>query len=122
MFRPHSLSKLLATVELIPQAMLSGAISELAKKHGWTLEAGNDDLDAFVGVAFILPPSARAKTSGDTPFAIMHYNGHPASTATIYLPFEVQNVATITALVAKIATAFDLKRSLLWQRKDDARR
>lgn len=118
MIKPYPLSQLTAEVDLVPQALISGSLSDLAKQHGWALEEGQDDLDSFTGAAFLLGLSLHADFQPRTPFALMRYKGHPPATATIYLPFQVQDEKAISKAIARILKELHLSQKLLWQRRD----
>ncbi len=115
MITPYPLSKLTKELELVPQAIIGRDISELCRRYGWKLEEGQDDFDAFLGTAFLMRAS---NADRGTAFAIMHYKGHPRATSTIYLPFEIEDVASISNIVAKIARELDISEKIVWQRKD----
>ncbi len=51
-------------------------------------------------------------------FAIMRYKGHPRTTSTIYLPFEIADVPTISKMIAAITGELDLSQKVVWQRED----
>lgn len=102
--------KLVAEVQLVPQAILSEDISELARRAQFELVSSYDDLDEFEGAGFQL---------ANVPFAIMHYRGHPEHTSTLYLPFEIKDVDAITRWIERIVRAMRIpSRSVQWQRKD----
>jgi hypothetical protein len=47
----------------------------------------------------------------------MRYNGHPPATATIYLPFPVQDEKAISKAIGRILKELHLSQRLLWQRR-----
>ena len=102
----------------MPQALISGSLTDLARQHGWALEEGQDDLDGFVGAAFQLGLALHPDFDGRTPFALMRYRGHPPATATIYLPFQVQDEGAISKAIGRILKELRLSQRLLWQRSD----
>ncbi len=101
----------------MPQALISGSLSDLAKQYGWELEEGHDDLDSFVGTAFLLGLSLHPDFQPRTRFAVMRYNGHPPATATIYLPFPVQDEKAISKAIGRLLKELHLSQRLLWQRR-----
>jgi hypothetical protein len=105
------LHELLQKAEVVPQAIIAETIDVLAERLGFKVEKGDDDFDEYEGCGSFL---AQANCS----FALMHYKGHPPGTTTLYLPFEIEDVDQITAIVAQIATELDVHSKLLWQRKD----
>ena len=116
MIKPYPLSQLTAEVDLVPQALISGSLPDLAKQYGWSLEQGHDDLDSFIGAAFHLALSLHPEFDGRTPFALMRYKGHPPATATIYLPFQVQDENAIAKGIGRILKELQVSQRLLWQR------
>jgi hypothetical protein len=62
------------------------------------------------------------RAGGRTPFAVMRYNGHPPATATIYLPFQVQDEKAISKAIGRILKELHLSQRLLWQRRPARRR
>jgi hypothetical protein len=105
------LSEVLSASELIPQAVVKKPIDAFASL-GADVCSGADDLDEYRGLGFYF---------GDTPFAIMHYRGHPADTSTIYLPFDVRDAELIGRLLRMIFSHFKLRdRDIDWQRKGGA--
>jgi hypothetical protein len=111
MIRAAHLHDVLEAGEYVPQAILAVAVETLAKSFGAQLVSDHDDLDGFVGAGFWLD---------DTPFAIMHYHGHPADTATIYLPRQIADLESITELVHVITSEFCVPDDLIrWQRKNN---
>src|SRR4051812_28094743 len=97
-------------VDLSPQAVLKQPVSFFARFGNVTY--GRDDLDEFEGGSFLL--------DNNLLFAIMHYNGHPPGTSTIYLPASINNVEVITRLVHDIVLGFGLEEADIdWERADD---
>jgi hypothetical protein len=121
MIKPYSLSQLTAEVDLVPQALIAGSLTDLARQHGWTLDEGCDDLDSFVGTAFQLDLPLHPDFKPFTPFALMRYRGHPPATATIYLPFQMQDLKMIDKALGRILKELKLSQRLLWQRRHDGR-
>jgi hypothetical protein len=119
MINPYPLSQLTAEADLVPHALISGSLQDLAKQHGWTLEEGQDDFDGFVGAAFELALSLHSDFKARTPFALMRYKGHPPATATIYLPFQVQDLKSIGKALDRILKELNLSQRLLWRRRDE---
>jgi hypothetical protein len=112
MAKPTSLMKWKDSVHLVPQAIFSVPVREIAKRFDAEIEVGYDDLDHFEGVAFISELGWR--------FALIHYAGYPEGTSTIYLPDKFSDVEKITEMVAAIRKEFDLSpKQLQWQRLDD---
>jgi hypothetical protein len=110
MIKSESLHNLLEQFEFVPQAIISAPVYELAKRYGGNIEKGQDDLDWYEG---------SGGSIYGTPFALMHYRGHPDFTSTIYLPFEIQKVDEITKTILKITDELDVKDKIEWQRKDE---
>ena len=111
MIRPANLHDVLDRGEYVPQAIVAVDVETLAKGLGANVVSDHDDLDEFVGAGFWLD---------NTPFVVMHYRGHPADTATIYLPYDITDLGSITDLLDVITSEFCLPKELIkWQRKDD---
>jgi hypothetical protein len=111
MIKPAPLHELIDKYDFVPQAIVDEAVSLLIKRMGGDIESGHDDFDEYQGGAAWLD---------DTPFAIMHYKGHPDGEATIYLPYGVSNLEGITKIIKRIADELELPPgSFKWQRKDD---
>ena|SRR5258708_16591511 len=111
MIKPAALHKLIREYEFVPQAIIEEPVLELARRFGSEVEKGHDDFDEYLGAAAWLD---------GTPFAVMHYKGHPKNTSTIYLPFEINDVNDITEIVSRIASELKLaEKSISWQRKDN---
>ena len=112
MIKLAHLQDLMHTHHFVPQAIVGESVFSLAKRVGFELEKGEDDLDNYCGAAAIL--------NERVPFAVIHYQGHPEDTSTIYLPLKITNVEEITKLIFEIVGELKLEqKSLLWQRKDD---
>lgn len=93
-----------------PQAIIRMSQVDAGKR--FELTEGSDDLDLFIGAAFLL--------NGSVPFAIKHYAGHHPQTFTVYLPPEISEVGQIVAIVRNIAFHLELPGSaLLWNRSHD---
>jgi hypothetical protein len=53
-------------------------------------------------------------------FTLKHYQGHPAGTATVYLPHDITDIEYITNLVSVILADLGIESdALIWQRVDD---
>jgi hypothetical protein len=106
---PAPLPALLAEDEFIPQAIVKEPVERFASPKNIVSDV--DDLDRYEGIGFYL---------GRIPFTIMHYDGHPPNTSTIYLPHRIDDVDKITRLVQQILSHFKVAESdIVWQRKDD---
>jgi hypothetical protein len=111
MIRPAELHRLLAEKDFIPQAIVATDVDYFAARFGAQIVKDYDDLDHFVGVGYLLD---------SLPFTVMHYQGHPDGTATIYLPQEISDVEKITEIIRQITMAFKVPNEYVqWQRKDD---
>jgi len=111
MIKPFSLEQLMAIKELIPQAILDVSLDDVAKKHGFEVEKGHDELDYYSGIG---------ATTESFQFALMHYHGYPEHTSTIYLPKDLgSDVKSITDTVHSIAQALNLDDKFIWERKKD---
>jgi hypothetical protein len=107
---PVDLPDLLATDEFIPQAVLATSIDELSARFRLKPFKGHDDFDEYEGIAFQIDK---------VPFAIMHYQGHPPKTSTIYLPQRVHDVKTISLIIRGIVNLLKLPPvAITWQRSD----
>jgi hypothetical protein len=103
------LPALLAEDEFIPQAIVKEPVERFASPKNIVSDV--DDLDRYEGIGFYL---------GRIPFTIMHYDGHPPNTSTIYLPHRIDDVDKITRLVQQILSHFKVAESdIVWQRKDN---
>jgi hypothetical protein len=97
--------------ELIPQAVVRRDVDKLAEDLHVTVAEGVDDFDSYRGLAFKID---------DMPFVVLHYQGHPEGTSTIYLPYDIRSIPVITQRVGRIAKSLGiLPRELVWQRKND---
>jgi hypothetical protein len=104
-------AKTLEDLEFIPQAIVRRDVRKLAKDLHMAVAEGVDDFDSYQGLAFKI---------GDMPFAVLHYQGHPKGTVTIYLPYDIRSVPVITQKVGTITKSLGiLPRELVWQRKED---
>jgi hypothetical protein len=111
MIQAIPLANTLRKWDLIPQAVIARPLEEFIRHVSTRISSGYDALDEYSGVAFAMD---------GTPFAVMHYKGHPPDTATIYLPRDFSTVPEITNFVSEIMAKFNLpKESVLWQRKDN---
>jgi hypothetical protein len=109
MIRPAELHRLLAEKEFVPQAIVATGVDYFAARFGAEIVKDFDDLGRFVGVGYLLD---------SLPFTVMHYEGHPDLTATIYLPQEIYEIAKITDIIGQITKAFKLpSESVQWQRR-----
>ena len=107
-----SLRDLTAQVELIPQAIIKEPVRAVARRLNVDYERGCDDFDLYEGIGIIL--------DGRQKFALMHYQGHPANTFTIYLPHGIRDVGRITKMISRITEELKISKSLIeWQRKDN---
>jgi hypothetical protein len=98
--------------DFIPQAILSVGISYFSESLGFAIEESEDDLDRFVGIAFV-------DDFLNTPVAVRHYAGHPAGTVTVYFPKNFDNAELITAAVRHLLNRFKLfQDALYWERQD----
>ena len=103
------LPSLLAREEFVPQAVVNKPVERFASPETHIF-SDVDDLDEYDGIGFYL---------GDTPFAVMHYKGHPPSTSTIYLPHRMNDVKQISNLLRRILSHFKILNSdIVWHRKD----
>jgi hypothetical protein len=109
MIKPAPLNELIRDYEFVPQAMIDEPIANLVKRSGLKTEEGLDGFDNYVGVAGWLD---------EIPFTVMHYSGHPKNTSTLYLPFEIKDVAKITGIISRLALELKFDQSISWQRKD----
>jgi hypothetical protein len=99
-------------VEFIPQAIVNAPLDIFARRFKAPTESGHDELDNYEGIGFVL--------NNVCEFALMHYEGYPEQTATIYLSSKVHDLDQITDLVRKISQALDIPPSAIeWQRKDN---
>jgi hypothetical protein len=112
MIKSLPLNKLLQEIDFVPQAIVAANVFDLAKRYGGEIEKGSDDFDSYEG--------SGAQIDG-TPFAIMHYRGHPQRTSTIYLPFDIQDVKKITEIIFHIASELRFVDKIQWQRLDDSK-
>jgi hypothetical protein len=97
--------------ELIPQAVVRRDVDKLARDLHVTVAEGVDDFDSYRGLAFKID---------DMPFVVLHYQGHPEGTATIYLPYDIRSIPVITQRVGRITRSLGIRhRELVWQRKND---
>ena len=88
-----SLSELTAHVNLVPQAIIKEPVSAVAQRINVDPEHGEDSFDRYEGIAIVLDGSLQC--------ALMHYDGHPADTFTIYLPFAIRDLNQISELIAR---------------------
>jgi hypothetical protein len=97
--------------EFIPQAVVSIPVSTFAERAGAKVERGIDGLGSFEGLAYLL---------STIHFCVLHYEGHPPDTSSIYLPAKYKNVTLITALLKWILKSLKVSsKNILWQRKDN---
>jgi hypothetical protein len=115
MIKSASLPKLLEQYEFVPQAIIAATVNELAKRYGGKVEKGRDDLDWYEGSGGLIYGTRYAVM----PFTLMHYDGHPDSTSTIYLPFELQKLDEITTIILQISKELGVAQEIKWQRKDE---
>jgi hypothetical protein len=112
MLKPLSLERAIQEYPFVPQAIIGMDVSKLAGRVGLKVEDGIDDFDNYQGAAAWLDEYV---------IAIMHYSGHPDNTATVYLPFEVDDVKLIANIVLKVQNEFKLSsKDILWQRGDNS--
>ena len=123
MIKQYSLELLKDRIDLVPQAIVSKSIFELADLHNFKPIKGHDDLDEFYGAAFLLLDGVNGVPfvlDGIWPFALMQYQGHPKNEATIYLPYELsRSRENILKVLKRILSEMDLSDSVAWQRGDD---
>jgi hypothetical protein len=101
----------IAREDYVPQAIISRPIEELASKAGIKLFQDYDDLDEFVGAGFEVDGAK---------VAMLHYTGHPKDTTTIYFPYDVGSIETITRLIALIVAELELpEKAIKWQRAEN---
>ena len=94
---------------MIPQAIISKPVSYLENNCEISVHEDYDDFDLYEGAAMIV--------DGGVPIAVKRYRGHPPQTMTIYVPEQMRDIETITALVKYILLDFHLSEGdLLWQR------
>ncbi len=111
MFQQIPLEELAGT-ELLAQAIIARPISYFSDALGIQIAKGVDDFDEFEGAALRL--------NGNLPFALKHYAGHPDETTTIYLPYTINDVAQITAIIRRIAEELHIAHIwIAWQRMDN---
>jgi len=109
MIKPFPLSKMVGEHAFVPQALIARPIWDLAKRLGADLETGFDELDKYQGAGAILDNSI--------PFAVMHYQGHPDDTSTIYLRLELEDVHIIAKIISMIVSELQLPaEAIKWQR------
>jgi hypothetical protein len=110
MFKPVPLSALAGT-EFVPQAIVDRPISYFAEKLNLPLTLGHDDFDEY---------EAAAVQVGDFIVELKHYAGYPENSTTIYLSYEIEDLARVTLLIGVIAEALGISRSWIsWQRSLD---
>jgi len=80
--------------DYVPQAIISRSIFECAGLLKAKIVHGQDDLDEYEGAVFLL--------NRKLPFSMKHYKAHPNKTTTVYLPYEVRDVAVISEIIALI--------------------
>src|SRR3954471_4286111 len=107
-------------MELIPQAILAKPISYFqvvsAQRMNFSgkkvFAVDHDDLDLYEGATFQLDDG--------TMFAIRQYRGNPLNRSTVYLPWEIDDLNSITDIVSRVADEFYLGRAdIVWQRSDN---
>jgi hypothetical protein len=104
--------KQLASVDLVPQAIIGKPTSYFEDYLHVEFAGGDDDLDAYEGAVFVL--------NNETVFALRHYSGHPKDTTTVYLPRKYQDVNTISKIVERLVDELRIDRKdVVWQRADD---
>ena len=109
--KPIPWAPLLASDEFVPQAVLKLPIKAFADALRSQVVSDANDFDAYEGTAF---------TVDGVPVTVMHYRGHPANTATVYLPYKYSKVDEITKVINLVLASFSLPRNaIIWQRKDD---
>jgi hypothetical protein len=111
MLKTYPLDQAMGEFDFVPQAVLAEDFFVLAKHNKLKFEKGHDDLDYYVGAAAVLD---------DLVFTVMHYDGHPPHTSTIYLPFDIRDVNEVTKSILRITKELGLtEKSLLWQRNGE---
>ncbi len=103
-------------IELVPQAIVARPISYFEKSLGISFVKDRDDLDEFEGAALLINDKLH--------LALKHYPGYPADTTTIYLPYEINDLAQITEIIRLVADELHISSAwigfpLAWQRSDD---
>lgn len=111
MFRQLSLESI-AGIELVPQAIVARPISYFEKSLGIRFIKNRDDLDEFDGAALLINDKLH--------LALKHYPGYPNDTTTIYLPYEISDLAQITEVIRFVADELHISSAwIVWQRSDD---
>jgi hypothetical protein len=96
----------------LPHAIINRSVDGLGRELGAELAVGHDDLDDFRSVTLIL--------NHEMPFMLKHNRGHPADTATVYLPSYLTEVDEITKVISVIIDGLGLSADALrWQRAED---
>lgn len=102
MIRP---SQFAIQTDVLPQAIFWRPLLYFST----TIRDDEDGLDHFKVVTFTI--------DNEITFDLRHYRGHPSETATIYLPFEIQNVDVIVSTIKIIVTEVALPAyAIAWQR------
>lgn len=95
--------------EFVPQAVFDRPISYFAGLLKTGISEGHDDLDYYEGIGFLLKDAI--------PVVVMHYQGHPVGTTTMYLPFEFDEPALVSAIVDAVRGEFDVPaEAVSWRR------
>ena len=103
------LPDILASGELIPQAVIAATVEELGGES--QIYAGEDDLDRYKGFGIVV---------NKIPAAIMRYEGHPPGTVSLYVSRDVTDIQEISDLVLKVLTTLQISPDRLrWQRSDE---
>jgi hypothetical protein len=98
--------------DLVPQAIINRPPSWFASRLHTSVVQGIDDFDSFEGLTLL--------DEQGMPLALRRYAGHPAGTATLYIPHTIRDVREISDIVAGILGDFGLgQMDLRWQRRDD---
>jgi hypothetical protein len=97
------------SVDVVPQAIIALSVQEIV---GVQVSSGQDDFDSFEGASFML--------DREIEIAVRHYRGHPKNKSTIYIDRRESDVQTITRLIRKILSEFEVPITALeWERQND---
>lgn len=97
--------------DFIPHAIIRKPVS-FFENQGYRFVHDADALDKYEGAAFALDGLL---------FALMHHQGYPENTTTVYLTREFgEDLSKITSSIRDILAALDLSPdSLEWERKNE---
>lgn len=100
--------KMTCLSDVIPQAILWRTIYCFALKP----ERSTDDLDDFDGASFTI--------GSEISFDLRHYDGHPESTVTMYLPVTSESDDRITDAIEVVLSGLEVPDSgVAWRRGQD---